>query len=280
MKLVNRLVVTLVTLFLLSQFLGLYAGSVIIQDFYENPYVSSLVVTSESESPLNALLFMAYILIGAGVMIFLIRKFGLHALLFRAMEFALISMASSIVFYSVLRIFYGYEISTFGGILLGLALASAKAFKPGLKNLSVVLATAGVGVIFGISLTPVPVILFLLFLSMYDYIAVFKTKHMVEFAEFIVKKDLAFTATAKAVIKGKERRIDLGTGDLIAPIIFEVSALSYLPAAVPFIFAGAFASLATFLLLVWKKRIVLPALPPIVFGMFLFFLLGMILGFY
>ncbi len=280
MKPLIRIVRTLVLLFILAQLIGMYSGYVIIQDFHKNPYVSSLVVTTEAESPANAFLFMLYVIIGAIVMIILIRKFGLYEIIFRLMEFALISMASSIVFYSFLRFFFGYDISTFGGILLGLSLAGVKYFKPGFKNLSAVLATAGVGVIFGISLSPLPVILFLLFLSIYDYIAVFKTKHMVEFADFIVKKDLAFTVTSKAVIDGKERRIDLGTGDLIAPVILEVSALAYLPAAVPFIFAGAIFSLATFLLLVWKKKVVLPALPPLVFGMLLFLLLGMVLGFY
>ena len=277
----SRLVIALVSLFILSQILGIYTGSVIIQDFYSNPYVGSLVVTSDSSSPINALFFMVYILVGAAAMIFLIRKFGLHIIIFRLMEFALLSTASSIVFYSFLRLFFGYEVSTFGGIALGLALASAKLLRPSFKNLAAVLATAGVGVIFGISLSPLPVILFLLFLSVYDYISVFKTKHMVEMAEFIVKKDLAFTVTAKEIIDGKERRIDLGTGDLIAPVILEVSTLAYMPfSATIFVFIGAVASLAVFLFLVWKKKLVLPALPPLVFGMLVFLLLGKLLGFY
>ncbi len=276
----RKIVAGIVLFFVLSQLLGIYTGVVILGDIQQNPYVSSLVVTTDTESTANALFFMLYVLVGAALMIFLIRKFGLHLIIFRAMEFLLLSTASSIVFYSVLRIFFGYDISTLGGIILGLSLAAIKLFKPSFKNAAAILATAGVGVIFGISLSPLPVIIFLLLLSIYDYISVFKTRHMVEMAEFIVKKDLAFTVTSKEVIEGKERRIDLGTGDLIAPVIFEVSTLSYSPAATVLVFIGALISLAVFLLLVWKKRIVLPALPPIVFGMLLFFLLGMLLGFY
>lgn len=277
----SKLVFTLVALFIIAQILGIYTGYVIIEDFHSNPYVNAITVTTDAESPANVLVFMLYVLIGAGLMIVLIRKLGLHLIIFQVLEFFLISTASSIVFYSFLRIFFNYDISTFGGIFLGLAFAGAKVLLPGLKNLAAVFATAGVGVIFGISLAPLPVILFLLFLSIYDYISVFKTKHMVEFADFIVKKELAFTVTSKAVIAGKERRIDLGTGDLIAPIIFEVSTLAYMPfTATIFVFIGALVSLAVFLMLVWKKRIVLPALPPLVFGMFIFFLLGMLLGFY
>lgn len=276
----RKIVAGIVLFFVLSQLLGIYTGVVILGDIQQNPYVSSLVVTTDTESTANALFFMLYVLVGAALMIFLIRKFGLHLIIFRAMEFLLLSTASSIVFYSILRIFFGYDISTLGGIILGLSLAAIKLFKPSFKNTAAILATAGVGVIFGISLSPLPVIIFLLLLSIYDYISVFKTRHMVEMAEFIVKKDLAFTVTSKEVIEGKERRIDLGTGDLIAPVIFEVSTLSYSPAATVLVFIGALISLVVFLLLVWKKRIVLPALPPIVFGMLLFFLLGMLLGFY
>ncbi|NYZ77486.1 hypothetical protein H0O02_04195 [Candidatus Micrarchaeota archaeon] len=276
----SRIVLTLVALFVVSQLIGMYTGSVILKDFHENPYVSSLMVTSETTSLANAVFFMIYVIVGAALMVFLIRKFGLHMIVFRIMEFFLISTASSIVFYSVLRIFFGYEASTFGGIMLGLSLASAKMFMPALKNSAAVLATSGVGVIFGVSLAPLPVIIFLLLLSIYDYISVFKTKHMVEMAEFIVKKDLAFTITSKAVVEGKERRLDLGTGDLIAPIILEVSVMAAIPSATIFVFAGALVSLTVFLLLVWKKKMVLPALPPLVFGMLIFLLLGMVLGFY
>lgn len=276
----SRLLPWIILFFILSQALGIYTGVVILTDITENPYVSSLVVTTDTASPVNALLFIVYVLVGAAVMMILIRKFGLHLIVFRIMEFLLISTASSIVFYSFLRIFYGYEVSTLGGMMLGLTLAAVKLFRPSFKNTAAVLATAGVGVIFGISLAPLPVIIFLLLLAIYDYISVFKTKHMVEMADFVVKKDLAFTVTSKAIVEGKERRIDLGTGDLIAPVIFEVSTLTYSPVATIFVFTGALVALAVFLMMVWKKRVVLPALPPLVFGMLLFFFLGMVLGFY
>lgn len=275
-----RLIGTIVVIFIIAQLLGVYTGYMILNDITGNPYVSSFIVTSDAESPANAVLFMVYILIGAVVMIILIRKFGLHEIIFKILEFVLISVASSIVFYSLLRLVFDYEASMIAGILFGLSLASLKYFRPGFKNLAAIFATAGVGVILGISIGPLPVILFLILLSIYDYISVFKTKHMVEFADYIVEKELAFTVTSQAVVEGKERRIDLGTGDLIAPIILEVSLLAYMPAAVPFVFAGAVVSLGVFLFLVWKKKVVLPALPPLVFGMLLFLLLGMLLGFY
>lgn len=278
-----RMITAILAFFIIAQLLGMYTGAMILLDMTQNPYVSGLVVTADAEEPLNAVLFLVYVLMGAAVMMLLIRLFGLHPLVFRVMEFVLIATSSSIVFYAFLRLFAGYEASMTLGIALGLALSSAKMLRPQLKNAAAILATAGVGVIFGISLGMLPVILFLILLSIYDYLSVFATKHMVALADFVVQKDLAFTVTAKAppVRPGeKERRIDLGTGDLIAPIIMEVSALAFNPVATLFVFAGAVISMGMFLFLVSKKRMVLPALPPIVLGMIVFLLIGFLLKAY
>lgn len=279
-----RLLATLLLFFAIAQLLGVYAGIVVLMDLAKNPYVSSLVVTSDADEPVNAVLFMVYILVTAGLMIVMIRYFGVHPFLFRIMEFTLVASASSIVFYAFLRIVLGLEESTLAAIAMAVAFSAAKAFMPPLKNPAAILATAGVGVIFGISLSPIPLIIFLIMLSAYDFLAVFATKHMVEMANFIVKKDLAFTITAKAPPRKpgeKEQRIDLGTGDMIAPIMLEVSVLAQFgPVATIFVFVGSIVSLALFLTLVWKKKMVLPALPPIVLGMVVSLTLGFLIGAY
>ncbi|MEW6036135.1 MAG: presenilin family intramembrane aspartyl protease [Candidatus Micrarchaeota archaeon] len=278
-----RLLAAMLGFFMLAQVLGIFTGVVIIRDLTKNPFVNSLVVTSDAEDPMNALFFIGYILAGAAVMILLIRLFGVFPLLFRLMEFMLISSASSIVFYAFFRFVAGYGESTLAAIAVALVFSAAKTFYPGLKNAAAILATAGVGVIFGISLGLFPLVLFLIFLSIYDFLSVFATKHMVEMANFIVKKDLAFTVTARAPPPKpgeKEQRIDLGTGDMIAPIMLEVSALAYSPVATVMVFIGAVVSLGLFLLLVFKKKMVLPALPPIVLGMIVFLMAGFLLGLY
>lgn len=278
-----KMIGTILAFFMIAQVLGIFTGFIVLTDLYRNPYVSFLVITADSEQPVNALLFVLYILFGAVLMMVLVKFFSHHFFIFRILEFVLIAAASSIVFYAFLRLTAGYTISTFGGILLGLLFSTTKLAMHSLKNAAAIFATAGVGVVFGISLGIVPLIFFLIFLSIYDYISVFATKHMVELADFVVEKDLAFTVTAKTppVRPGaKEKRIDLGTGDLIAPIMLEVSALSFSVAAAGLVFLGAMVSMSIFLALVWKKRTVLPALPPIVLGMVSGLLAGFILGFY
>jgi presenilin-like A22 family membrane protease len=248
----------------------------------KNQYVNGMVVTGDTENPLNALLFIGYILAGAVFIMILIRYFRMQKLLFMGMEFFLIATSGSIVFYAFLRLVAGYEPSTLGAIALGLMLAATKFFRNEFKNMAAIMATAGAGVVFGVSLGILPVVLFLVLLSVYDYLSVFLTKHMVEIANHVIKNDLAFTITATEAVPGQrqERRIDLGTGDIIAPVMFEVSTLSYSPVATLFVFAGATVAITAFLVLVWKKKMVLPALPPIVFGMVIFFLIGLLLGVY
>lgn len=276
-----RLVFQLLLFFLLAQLVGLFTGIMILHDYENNPYVSGMIVTADSQDPFNAIFFTAYILVSAVVIVFIIRKLKMSYLLFRLVEFLLISTASSLVFYSVLRLALGYEISTLAGIVLGLSFAGAKVFLPQLKNPAAILATAGVGVVFGVSLGVVPILIFLTLLSVYDFLSVFVTKHMVEIAEFVIKKELAFTVTAKRVLPGKKvKRIDLGTGDLIAPVMLEVSILPYSPVAALFVMVGSFVAMSLFLFFVWKKKLVLPALPPIVLGMVAGLIAGFLIGAY
>jgi len=278
-----RLILVLLALFMIAQLLGIYTGTVIINDMNQNPYVEDLIVTTDAEEPMNAVVFILYILTGAVMMVLLIRLLGVYPIIFRILEFVLISTASSIVFYAFLRIIAPYEASTLAAIAMGLAFAGVKIVRPQLKNMAAILATAGVGVVFGISLGLIPLLIFLVLLSIYDFLAVFTTKHMVEMADYIVKRNLAFTVTARkaAVKKGeKEKRIDLGTGDIIAPIMLEVSALSLSPLATLMVFVGAVSSMGVFLHLVFRKGTVLPALPPVVLGMVVALGIGFVAGLY
>lgn len=268
-------------LFVLAQLIGLYTAMVIIGDIPHNPYVQSFLVTNDGKDPMNAIYLFMYILIGAFLVMIFIR---LHwaELLFRLLEIMLIATASSLVFYSIFRFFLGYELSMAGGIILGIAFALLKLFFPLFKNAATILATAGVGVVFGISLGILPAVVLIFLLSVYDYIAVFKTKHMVEMADFLIKKDLSFTVTAREYLPEvkREARIDLGSGDIVAPIMLEVSALSLSPAASLTVLVGAGFSLLIFLLLAFRRKIVLPALPPIAFGMIIALMLGRLIGLY
>lgn len=278
-----RLLVTMLFLFIIAQILGMFTGAAIIKDIEKNPYVSSMVVTNNADDPMNAVFFILYILLGAVVMVLLIRKFAIFPILFRFIEFMMIASASSITIYAILRLGLDYDLSTGLAIILSLVFSAVRLKFPELKNAAAIMATAGVGTVFGVSLGLFPLILFLVLLSIYDFLAVFKTKHMVEMANFVVQKNMAFTVTAKAPpekMGQKEQRIDLGTGDMVAPIMLEVATMAFKPAATIFVFIGAVLSFGLFIGLVYKKKMVLPALPPIVAGMIIALLIGFLVGAY
>ncbi|MBI5223202.1 hypothetical protein HY990_02145 [Candidatus Micrarchaeota archaeon] len=274
----------LMIIFVLAQILGFLTGITVLRDYSQNQFAQALSVTADSQDIGNVIFFIGYIIFSAVAMILLIRYLGKHKILFRAMEFFMISGSSSIAFYAMLRLVLGIDESTIGGIILGLILAAIKISKKlEVKNIAALMATAGVGVVFGISLGPIPMTIFLILLSIYDYIAVFKTKHMVEMANFVVEQDMAFTVTATTDEPQEDemdKRIDLGTGDLIAPIMMGVAVLPISPIASILTFLGAIAAMIVFIYIVRKKKIVLPALPPIVAGMFMVLVFGKIAGLY
>ncbi|MBI5047141.1 hypothetical protein HZC07_05435 [Candidatus Micrarchaeota archaeon] len=279
-----RLAITILLFFTIAQILGLFTSFAILSDIDKNPYVASMVFPGDSADPISAIFVFAYILLGAGVMVLLIRFFKKQGNFFKLIEFFLIASSSSIVFYSILRLLFGfgYDLATTGGILSGLLLSVLRARFPVLKNVGSIFSAAGAGVIMGISLQLVPAVLFLVLLALYDYVAVFKTKHMVELAEFVVKQDLSFTVTATNPkhAPNEKARLDLGTGDLMAPIMLEIAALTFKPVASLFVLAGAIVSMGIFLYFVSKKKLVLPAIPPIALGMLLSLGIGFLLGFY
>jgi len=268
----------LVGMFLIAQVLGIYAGSYIIEDAKTNEVVSYMLI--EESGPETIPWFVLAILFGAGMFLAIARL--KIPILFTLLEMAVISATSSILFYSIIKPVLGLTIESMAlAILFGFALAISKQFFPNLKNLAALLGSAGAGAVFGFTFGFVAAILFLLVLAIYDYISVYKTKHMVTMANEIVKRNMAFTISAKEKLpSGKESRLDLGTGDLSLPIMAEVSAYSISPLLSIWALAGALAGVGIVLFTAWKKKEIIPALPPIALGIILFTLFALVTGLY
>lgn len=256
----------IVIIFLIVQILAIFTGSVIMADQNNNPYVNQFYVKN-TDGFEASFFYLGAVLFGAFIMVLLIRHVK-NLKIFFILEFLVLSSASSVVFYSLGRIFLNYEIAMTIGVALGLSLGLLKFFIQSLKNISATLSSAGAGAILGASIGFYPAVLFMVLLSIYDYIAVFKTKHMVEMANYMKDKNLAFTVTAKTYLPEtkKESRIDLGTGDLIAPAFVSVASFELGHYAPLFIIFGSAVSLFLFLKFALKRRMVLPALPPLTAG--------------
>ncbi|MDW7731072.1 MAG: presenilin family intramembrane aspartyl protease PSH [Methanolobus sp.] len=100
---------------------------------------------------------------------------------------------------------------------------------------------AGASAIFGISLSVIPVIVLLGLLAIYDAIAVYKTKHMIDLAEgvmdlrlpilFVMPKHMKYSFIEDSFKKeegGEREAFFMGLGDAIMPTILVVSANVFL----------------------------------------------------
>jgi len=138
-----------------------------------------------------------------------------------------------------------------------------------------VLCLAGASAFFGLGFDPSVIVLLLMILSFYDFIAVYKTKHMVAMAKemiekkvimgFIIPKELKFFKSKLKEVKSGTNFFILGGGDIVFPCLLAVS-------VVPFGFWKAFIvaifSLFGSLLSYWlfinqEEKSPIPALPPI-----------------
>ncbi|MCX6768692.1 MAG: presenilin family intramembrane aspartyl protease [Candidatus Micrarchaeota archaeon] len=256
-----NVLVKVLLMFIVTQILGLYAGIYVLQDARTNPIVQDFISVENGVSSLP--LFVVYILLGAVIFLAII-KFHLEILL-SLLEIVVISVTSSILFYSLIHPFLADALAAMAiAALLGIILAISKHFIHLLKNLAAVLSSAGAGAVFGFTFSS---LIFFSIMALYDYIAVFRTKHMVSMAKEIIKHDMSFTITAKEKLpSGRETRLDLGTGDLALPIMVEVSAYQIHPYLSLVTMLGAIAGVSFVLVYAWKHKVFLPAIPSILFG--------------
>lgn len=105
-------------------------------------------------------------------------------------------------------------------------------------NIVGIIASAGCAVIFGVSLSPLPVIILLFLMVIYDYIAVHRTKHMLKLADGVMNQKIpimflvpktrhySFRKSELNVYGEKSERSAymIGLGDMIMPGILAISA--------------------------------------------------------
>jgi len=143
------------------------------------------------------------------------------------------------------------------------------------QDLCLILGMAGIGSILGLSLDPLMVALLLVFFSIYDFIAVYKTKHMIRMAKEMIESRAILALLIPPNISGFRESLEkiepggrfliLGGGDVIFPLLFAASLVSQgiLDSLIiaTFSLIGLFAGFYFFT--TQKVRQPIPALPPI-----------------
>jgi len=156
-----------------------------------------------------------------------------------------------------------------------------------IHDLAVILGIAGIGAILGIRVAPQLVVLLLMVLSVYDFIAVYKTKHMIKMAKemlltgtilalIVPSKISDFKADLKEVKPGGQFLI-LGGGDVAFPLLLCVSLISegIINSLIVAIFALVGLLVSFWLFASQKIRQPIPALPPIALFSIIGFLISL-----
>ncbi|MCX6798625.1 MAG: presenilin family intramembrane aspartyl protease [Candidatus Diapherotrites archaeon] len=272
----RSLLLQLAAIFIITQMLGLFVGASLVQAISAGELEQPTIATDNPDDPLNSIALFLYLLFFTGMLLLFMRFFkGRH--LFKWMEAIVVFSASLIVFSAFLP---GLSLM-FAIFLTALRLALPEEVL--LRNITAIIAIAGVGALLGVSLGVIPIVILLLLLACYDFIAVFKTKHMVKLAKEITGRNLAFTVAMPT----PSHQFELGTGDLVMPLLFAVSAMkagSALGSPAFLILPGLIlaASLAGLILTLeyLEKHVgkALPALPPQVALMIAAWLAGKAIG--
>jgi presenilin-like A22 family membrane protease len=209
----SKLVLMLIGIFLITQTLGLIVADKLITE-----EISAPLVTDNPQDIENSIGLFVYIIVFTAILLIFIKFFAkFSGTLFKLMELLAIFAASTLVSVVFINSIFALIIPI---TLIALRIIFSKNIW--LRNLTSVIATAGAGALIGVSLGIIPVIVLIILLAVYDFIAVFKTKHMVTLAKSITKKNLSFTYA----LPTKEHQFELGTGDLVIPLVFSASLLS------------------------------------------------------
>ena len=259
-----RITFLLILLFLSSHFIGLF----IIKHYLPKDQELPLNIEKpEFEEKTSYIPLIITILLATGLALILIRfkAFKIWKFWFLISVFVTLSIAFSAFIFEKLAIF------------IALTLAIWKTFKPNLyiHNLTEIFIYGGLAAIFVPVLNVFSIIILLILISIYDAIAVWKTKHMISMAKFQSESNifagLLIPYKSEKKIKVKEKissgsQAILGGGDIGFPLLFSgvmLKLFGYIPAIITSLTAAL--ALFTLFLLAEKKKFY-PAMPFITVG--------------
>jgi len=188
----------------------------------------------DPEDTSNVIVWFAIILIFTGF-IFLVIKLNKKWLI-QAIILISVGWTLLYVFYALFSVFLPYEINLALTIIfsMGLTVLLYKFPEWYVINITGVILGAGSASIFGISLDIVPTLLLLVVLLIYDYIAVYQTKHMVALAEgvmdlrlpilLVIPKHWNYSFRSEKFDKEDREAFFMGLGDAVMPTLLVVSA--------------------------------------------------------
>lgn len=300
-----RQLTQILTMFMIVQFLGLLLATQLFNGATYQEITGAQVVSS----PASALFYVVYIVILSAVLLFVFKIYK-GTKLFVVFEAAVVLLSSFIVFSIIVAVLANSTQSDIlnsssawsfvAALVPSIILVIAKNRIPRLRNATAIIASVGVGVALGLSFSFQLALVFMALLGIYDFIAVFITKHMIALGDMAVQNNLSFLimvretkAVPMSYLTEKERKeyakskpalerqggiVDrmtrenmalmpamtaLGTGDLAVPLMVAVSAYKVdLNFILSFVIVfGSMLGLMLNMLVLRKYKKALPAIP-------------------
>ncbi|MBI4153368.1 hypothetical protein HY497_02495 [Candidatus Woesearchaeota archaeon] len=265
-----QITILLLSVFFLAQLIGLVivhsyidveetqeAGTVVFEDLplgVERPHV---------EEQTSFVYILTAVLVGT-LFLFILMKFKIY-LLWKAWYFLA-------VFISLVMAF-GAFISSLWAVILSLVLALWKIVRPNIfiHNISELFIYGGLAAIFAPIMNVFAGVMLLIFISLYDMYAVWKSKHMIKlakfqsknnvFAGFYVPYQLQNGLTKARRTKKKVKSAILGGGDVAFPLLFAGTVLKEFGLMLSIIIPICATIALFFLLIKGKKNTFYPAMP-------------------
>ncbi len=218
-------------------------------------WIEDVILIESGDHPAASFMLFGLVLIATLIVLILI-KFKLSYLLYYFTEY----VGLFVLCFLISSVFINIYVSL---VLAGIAVV-LRYYSHHFKRVSVVILAVGISALLGVSLGVVPIIVFLALLSVYDILAVRKTKHMQVIAEDVYKRGGSQIFTFDT----KEETFVLGAADIILPSTLVVSAYFNFSVVEAF-FASVFALIG---LLLATRQQEAPALPYASLGIVGFFI--------
>lgn len=262
MKYSYKITLILVALFFIAHVVGLFVTNEYLEE--ELPYGIERPELEESTSYIPLLIA---ILIATGLVLLLVK--------IRAMKLWKVWFIFATVY--LLGIAFSAFLTGVLALILAIGFGLWKFFKPNVyvHNFVELFVYSGIAAIFAPVMGLLAVSILLILVSIYDYIAVWKIKHMVTLAKFQLKAKL-FAGLLVPVENGKRSAI-LGGGDIGFTLLFSgvvLVKLGFLQALI----VSLATAIALFLLFMYsKKNKFYPAMPFLSAGCFLGLLISLLI---
>jgi presenilin-like A22 family membrane protease len=267
-------------MFLLVQIFGLFAALELIKKGIVVYVPAATKYSSESSLILN---FVFAFLIATVMLVILLRYFKRSAGLFKIIFAFSLFIGIDFIFQSLVSEPWALILALF---FISLYFLFSKVW---LHDLAIIIGIAGISIWLGFGFTSRAMIAILIIISIYDFIAVYKTKHMVSmfrnlsaegvYFSTVIPEKMAQMKTNMADVRPEKGFMFLGTGDMAFPLMFAVSALPLgFKSSIGIIIGSAIGVAAVHLFFVsQKERKPMPALPPIAAGAIVGFLVSLVI---